>query len=128
MIPLLSFSQQNYPKQILYEGDSLVLITPHQLTILNYSFISADECKELSQGYEQEINLVNKKLTTFMYSEDNLRKSLNIQWGVNNEQKLQITELNKVINNKNKQLKLTKILTIISFGAGSYLTYQLVKP
>ena len=120
LIPLLSFSQRDYPKQILWEGDTVILITPHQIDLLNYRSITLKGNRELLKDYQSKIKVLNSNLLIADETEANLRHQIENKGEIADEYEIQIQKINR--------MKVTKWLYFgIGSASGVFLTYQALK-
>ncbi len=114
MILLLSFSTKiwgansEYPKIIVYKGDTLVLITLGQVDSLNITYTIVDEYKELSDslkssvaGYELVI-IKDKEIIRELREKNEIHDQIVEQKNIVNEE---LKKDNKKLKKKNKLLK-----------------------
>lgn len=124
LINLLSFSQGIYPRKVVIEGDTVVAISPEQLTVVNVLILDLAECKELFD-IEKEENLRKTQLinsqSESMSIKDKEKKNLE-------EQNTILSDQNKALEKSLKRQKLkTKGTAILSAIIASGLTYLILK-
>lgn len=120
---LSSFSQENYPKKVVVENDTLICISPEQLTRVNLLIVENQKCKDLSKLNSTEL----KKLTEIVETQDKVISNHEDQEII---LKQTITDQENTISIKNKTIKRSKIKTKIfsaaSFVIGAVLTYFVI--
>ena len=116
LIAPFCYSQKDYPRLTLINGDTLVLITPRQVSKINKTYIELDRSNDLNSHLREDIQLY--KLSDSLCVKNNkLIGAKNILFRIGEEREKQIilfTEENK------KQKKLINLLkkTRTSFTIG----------
>lgn len=92
LISVSSYSENKYPKKLIFESDTVVLITPTQLTQINCKLIDLDKCREeltlltesnkvqdeLISNLESNILLKNKEISLLNSKLENYEKTIKI--------------------------------------------------
>ena len=127
-------SQQDYPRLILIDGDTLVAFKPEQVTKMNVVILSLDECRELQANFEEENDLLKAKSDVLEEQIDNLGEQNETLTEINEEKTSQNEILTEENKKKDKQIKLLKksrplfvLGGIIIGGAGTYIVTLLLK-
>lgn len=127
MMLKLSISQEGYPRKIVIDKDTVCAISISQLDSINVIYVNLDECHELRDSLNSEINnyigLVNEK-NLIISSKD---KELVIEKKINFTQDSVIILDNKIINGHAKKTTWLKtqrnILTGMTVILTSYIIY-----
>jgi hypothetical protein len=129
--PLLSFSQSDLIKRIAYGIDTLTVIDSVAVSLINYNFVSLDECTDLKRLQKTQIDLLEISVNAKNEVIANQNNQLTAYKGVDQEQEIQIDLLEKDKQAKERQIKLLKftrsLYTIVGFAGGGYLGYTLAK-
>jgi hypothetical protein len=129
--PLLSFSQSDLIKRIAYGTDTLTVIDSVAVSLINYNFVSLDECTDLKRLQKTQIDLLETSVEAKNEVIANQNNQLTAYKGVDQEQEIQIDLLEKDKQAKERQIKLLKftrsLYTIVGFAGGGYLGYTLAK-
>lgn len=97
-----------YPKKIVYEGDTLVLITMDQVDSLNITYATVDEYKELSDSLSSSIDGYEVVIVKDKEIIKELEEKVDIKNAIIVEKDVIIEEHekdNKKLKRKNKRLK-----------------------
>lgn len=92
LISVSSYSENKYPKKLIFESDTVVLITPTQLIQINCKLIDLDKCREeltlltesnkvqdeLISNLESNILLKNKEISLLNSKLENYEKTIKI--------------------------------------------------
>jgi hypothetical protein len=121
----LSYSQNTYPKKIVWNNDTIIAITPNHLIQINIKFEEAKYCNsdlEDSKRYIKEIEELSHKkdslLTDYAFS----IRNLNMLYYNLDSLATQIENDNKKLYNQNVKLrKNIRLFTGVSFTAGAAL-------
>lgn len=136
MMLLLSFSvktwgqSSEYPKKIVYEGDTLVLITMDQVDSLNITYATVDEYKELSDSLNSSI--VGYELVIVKDKEiiKEIKEKVKLKDGIIKEKDVIIDEDKKIIEKlkrKNDRLKFFNgVLTVATTVLGVIVVIALL--
>lgn len=131
MGPLLSFSQSDLIKRIAYGTDTLTVIDSIAVSLINYNFVSLDECTDLKRLQKTQIDLLEINVNAKNEVIANQNNQLTAYKGVDQEQETQIDLLEKDKQVKDRQIKLLKftrsLYTIVGFAGGGYLGYTIAK-
>jgi len=129
--PLLSFSQSDLIKRIAYGTDTLTVIDSIAVSLINYNFVSLDECTDLKRLQKTQIDLLETSVNAKNEVITNQNNQLTAYKGVDQEQEIQIDLLEKDKQAKDRQIKLLKftrsLCTIVGFAGGGYLGYTIAK-
>lgn len=120
-------SQQDFPRLILIDGDTLVAFEPEQVTKMNVVILSLDECREIQQSLEEENDLLLEKTTNLESQKENLKEQSETMSKINTEKTEQVNILTDENKKKDKRIKLLKkSRTLFVLGGilvGSATTY-----
>jgi len=112
---LTTYCRNEYPRIIVYEGDTLVLITMNQVDSLNITYATVDEYKEFNDSLKASIIEYELVIIKDKQIIKNLTDKNKACTGVVGEKDIIIEEHekdNKKLKNKNKRLKFfNRILT-----------------
>lgn len=125
-MPILGFSQNGYPKQILLGNDSLVVITPKQVKLLNLAKVELDETREMNNILQEQISLF--KVTLGKYKKLSIEKDSTISNQnllIQNRESL-ISEQEKAINTLNKSVKAKRVSTRLLIVTSTILSVLLI--
>ncbi len=117
LIAPFCYSQKDYPRLTLINGDTLVLITPRQVSKINKTYIELDRSNDLNSHLREDIQLYKLSDSLCVKNNKSLIGAKNILFRIGEEREKQIilfTEENK------KQKKLINLLkkTRTSFTIG----------
>jgi len=130
-IPLLAFSQSTYPKKLVINGDSLVLITQNQAEEINVVYIELDECTATLNSKASDIENLNEINSTLESQIINLEKVIEIKDSVETEQQLQNTHLQNNIEIERKTVKKLKfkkkLFTFVGTAVGVGIGFLIAK-
>lgn len=73
---LLGFSQDGFPRKIVYNGDTLVLITTDQLKMANLTYVEKTEYKELLDSMQILYNQKSLAVLTLNEMVESLNRSI----------------------------------------------------
>jgi len=59
------YSQDGYPRQIVYKGDTIVAITRHQMQMLNIAHLSWQECTDINDSLLVTIDSCKSAFTSY---------------------------------------------------------------
>lgn len=131
LIAQCSYSQATYPKQTVLDGDTVVLINLNQMRLINYNFLSLEECLVLNKSYIQQIETYKSRIKQTDNLEANLRTQIGNLKRIDLVQQSTIDVLNKDKGKLEKKLRLTKttrvISTCVGVVGGGYLGYIIGK-
>lgn len=116
MIAVSAISQSDYPKLVVIEGDTIILIESYQLKKMNQTFIMLDKCNEINESLKREIDLHEENAGVLSEELSNERKKSGVLSEINTEKDGQIdilTSENKKQEKKIKVLKKTRTLFTI---------------
>ena len=120
-----SYSQNTYPKKIVWNNDTIVAITPNQLTQINIKFEGYKYCNtelENSIKYIGEIERLSLQKDSVIADYKVTYRSLTMAYDNLDWLTTRIEKDNININNQNVKLKRNlKIFTGVSFVAGATL-------
>jgi hypothetical protein len=101
------------------------------VSLINYNFISLDECNELKELKNTQIDLLETSVEARNQVINNLNSQITAFNGVDQERQIQIDLLEedkKAQQRKIKTLKFTRSLyTVAGLAGGGYLGYVLAK-
>ena len=127
MIAQCSYSQATYPKQTVLDGDTLVLITLDQMRLVNYNFLSLEECKALGKSYVKQISNYKDKCDKQDLLISNLRSQINTSKDIQEEceESIKLLEDNtSKLERKRRLSKATRVIyTSVGIVGGAYLGY-----
>jgi len=131
LIAQCSYSQTTYPKQTVLNGDTLVLVTLEQVKLINYTFLSLEECKALGKSYVKQIENYKFKCGKQEALISNLRSQINTSTDLQREQEESIKLLEENTSKLERKLRLSKatrvIYTSVGILGGGYLGYTIGK-
>lgn len=129
--PLLSFSQSDLIGRIACGTDTLTVIDSIAVSLINYNFISLDECNELKELKNTQIDLLETSVEARNQVINNLNNQITAFNGIDQERQIQIDLLEedkKAQQIKIQALKLTRSLyAVAGLAGGGYLGYILAK-
>jgi len=125
MTSQLLSAQNGYPKQILWESDTLIAFTPKQVKLINYTKVSLDECKELSVSYRSELSLYKEASDKFSDFKKEVSKKEDYYNNIIDEQKIQLNLQDDNINKLNRNIKILKFTRIVGIGAGTFVGFYI---
>lgn len=92
------FCQENFPKKAVVEGDTVVLVTPKQVTVMNLIILERDALEEELQLLRETLLMRDSILT--------IEKRKNSElWEVIKNKDRQVENLNLIIDTRDKQFK-----------------------
>lgn len=98
LIAVSCFCQENFPRRAVVEGDTVVLVTPKQVTVMNLIILERD-------ALEEELQLLRETLLT-RDSILTIEKRKNSElWEVIKNKDRQVENLNLIIDTRDKQFK-----------------------
>lgn len=98
MIAVSCFCQENFPKKAVVEGDTVVLVAPKQVTIMNLIILERDALGEELQLLRETLLMRDSILT--------IEKRKNSElWEVIKNKDRQVENLNLIIDNRERQFK-----------------------
>jgi len=128
---LSGFSQQSYPKKIIIDGDTCVIISIGQARKINGIIVTKYEYQELSDTLFSQNNNYRSLVIVKEDQIINLGDQIDLQQAIIDDhekisENLQLQLIRK--EKKIKKLKVTRIVFAVgSAFIGSYLTYKLIK-
>ncbi len=129
--PLISFSQTDLIQRIAYGSDTLTVVDSVAVSLINYNFVSLDECTDLKRLQKTQINLLETSVEAKNEVIANQNKKLKAYKGVDEEQEIQIDLLEQDKQAKERQIKVLKftrsLYTVVGFAGGGYLGYTLAR-
>ena len=111
-------AQDGYPKQILLEGDSVVVFTHEQVVLINFNKLSYDECRQEVQSYIREIELKSKALDLSREAEMETVRIKEQARQIDKEQQNQITLLEDNNKSLERKVRLNKSMRYVIGGIG----------
>lgn len=127
LIAQCSYSQTTYPKQTVLDGDTIVLVSIEQVKLINYTFLSLEECKSLNRSYIKQIENYKFKCDRQDALIYNLRSQVDTSKKLQGEQESSIKLLEENKGKLERKLRLSKttrvIYTSIGIAGGAYLGY-----
>ena len=122
-----SICQDVYPKLIIIDNDTLVLLTPIQVKKINATILRLDECRKITTSLEQENKELILKYSILNKEIENLKKQNEISDRIDLEMGNQIGILTSENKKKDKKIKLLKksrtLFTLGGIVLGSAATY-----
>lgn len=123
-------SQDEYPRKIVIDKDTVCAITIPQLDSANKSFVEGDKCKEEKDSLNSQI----KNYETLVEGQDTViasqGKEIDIQKNISAEKDAIIASDEKLLNKQNRQVKWLKLqrtaFSAIAILASGILVYQQV--
>ena len=127
LIPVLAFSQKDYPKQILYDSVKVTVLDSANVALINYQFIAYDQCVSQRKIQDKEINLLYKAGDILKAKIDNLNSQIIGYEAIDQEQQIQIDELNNQLKRNERKIKFLKatrvVFTCVGVAGGVYIGY-----
>lgn len=122
-----SICQDVYPKLIIIDNDTLVLLTPIQVKKINATILRLDECRKITTSLEQENKELILKYSILNKEIENLKKQNEISDRIDLEMGNQIGILTSENKKKDKKINLLKksrtLFTLGGIVLGSAATY-----
>jgi len=127
----LTLSAQQYPKKILFQGDTLICFTPNQVTTINMIIVDSYECDEMlvicngvTLKYEELIRSLNSESAFLFKLNENLASHIKILNQISNEKDSIIESQKKDI----KRLKFKRLIDKVIIGTTAIIAiYFIVK-
>lgn len=108
MIATLSFSQEDYPKLIIIDDDTLVVFEAAQVKKINIIILKLDEAIEIIATFESENRDLRMKDSISTVEKNNLIEQNNISERIDLEKDNQIAILTEENKKKDKRIKILK--------------------
>ena len=109
LMPILSFSQSGYPKQILLEGDSIVAITKDQMKTLNLVKVTLDKNIEMNKLKDLKIVSLENTIKADTQLIGQLDKAEEVNKALLNNRQELIASQAKTIDNLSNIIKKDKV-------------------
>ena len=130
MIVALGYSQEDYPKLQLIDGDTVAVFSPEQVTKMNTVFIELDKQKELNVSYSEEVDLCKENVKNLSLELDGVKKSKLYLSKISKEQSEQLDVLELDVSQKRRKIEVLKksrnlftaIGAVAGFIGGHYFT------
>lgn len=117
--------QEEYPKQILLEGEKVTVLDSSSVAVVNYTFVSLDHCLSDLKLEREQISVLDAIVDNSKEALLNCNYQSQLLKEVNNENRAIIEEAKLTIENTNKKLKVAKtarnIYSAIFGGIGVYI-------
>jgi hypothetical protein len=118
----LSYSQNSYPKKIVWNNDTIIAITPNHLIQINVKFEEVKYCNsdlEDSKRYIGELENLNIKKDSLILEYQFSVRNLNMLYDNLDNLATQTENYNKKLYIQNAKLKRNiKLFSVVSFVAG----------
>lgn len=121
----LSFSQEDYPKKVIIDKDTVCAITIPQLDSINTFIVDLDECRELKDSLNSELSTYAKLVSGQKDVIASQEKEINIQKGIVAEKDVIIDSDTKLLKKNNRQVQWLKIQRTV-FGGIAIITTSII--